>query len=47
MGAVLNGDANCKASIIEFRDKILELFGLTIDEQNWTYLLDQFINDIK
>ena len=47
MGAVLNGDANCKASIIEFRDKILELFGLTIDEQSWTYLLDQFINDIK
>lgn len=47
MGAVLNGDANCKASIIEFRDKILELFGMDIDEQKWTYLLDQFISDIK
>lgn len=47
MGAVLNGDANCKANMIEFRDKILELFSLSVDEQTWIYLLDQFINDIK
>lgn len=47
MGAVLNADANCKASMIEFRNKILEKFDLTVDEQTWTYLLEQFINDIK
>lgn len=47
MGAVLNGDTNCKASMIEFKDKILEMFNLTLDEQTWTYLLDQFIAEIK
>ena len=47
MGAVLNADANCKASMIEFRDKILKIFGLTVDEQLWMYLLEQFISDIK
>lgn len=47
MGAVLNADANCKASMIEFRDKILKMFELTIDEQTWMYLLEQFISDIK
>lgn len=47
MGAVLNGDEHCKANMIEFKNKILELFGLSIDEQAWTYLLDQFIADIK
>lgn len=46
MGAVLNGDANCKASMIEFRNKILKLFDLKIDEQAWTYLLDEFIKEI-
>lgn len=47
MGAVLNADANCKASMIEFRDKIKEIFNLTVDEQTWTYLLDQFMSDIE
>lgn len=47
MGAILNGDASCKSSMIEFRDKILNLFNLKIDEQNWTYILDKFINEIK
>lgn len=47
MGAVLNADANCRASMIEFRDKILEIFSLTIDEQTWTYLLEEFISDIE
>ena len=47
MGAVLNGDEHCKASMIEFKNKILQLFDLSIDEQTWTYLLDRFIEDIK
>lgn len=47
MGAVLNGDEHCKASMIEFKNKILQLFNLSIDEQTWAYLLDQFIEDIK
>lgn len=47
MGAVLNGDGNCKASMIELRNKILEIFNLEIDEQTWTYLLDEFIESIK
>lgn len=47
MGAVLNADANCKASMIELRDKILKTFELTIDEQTWMYLLEEFVSDIK
>lgn len=47
MGAVLNGDANCKASMVEFRNKISTIFNLGLDDQTWTYLLDQFISDIK
>lgn len=47
MGAVLNGDANCKASMIEFKNKIQAFFNLEDDEQKSAYLIDQFINDIK
>ncbi len=47
MGAVLNGDENCKASMIEFKNKIIEMFDLTVDEQKSSYLLDQFMKDIK
>ncbi len=47
MGAVLNGDDNCKASMIEFKNKIIEMFNLTVDEQKSSYLLDQFMKDIK
>ena len=46
MGAVLNGDEHCKASMIEFKNKILALFNLKIEENQWTYLLDNFISDI-
>lgn len=46
MGAVLNGDAHCKASMLELKDKIESLFGLKNDEQKVTYLLDQFIEEI-
>lgn len=47
MGAVLNGDAHCKANMIELRDKILSLFDLKVDDQTWIYLLDKFVLDIK
>lgn len=46
MGAVLDGSDNCKASIIELKDKIVELFDLCIDENQWIYSLDQFMKDI-
>ena len=47
MGALLNGDANCKASIIEFKNKIINFFGLKDNEQKSAYLIDQFMEDIK
>ena len=47
MGAVLNGDAHCKASIIELKEKLSQLFDLVISEQEWTYMLDRFIEEIK
>lgn len=47
MGAVLNGDANCKASIIELKNKIQIFFELEDDEQNSTYLIDEFMKSIK
>ena len=47
MGAILDGSDNCKTSIIELKNKMAEIFSLDIDEKNWVYLLDQFIEDIK
>lgn len=47
MGAVLNGDSHCKANMIEFKNKIVKMFGLQVDEQTWTYLLDEFIEALK
>ena len=47
MGAVLNGDAHCKTSMIEFKNKIVNLFDLTVSEEKTNYLLDQFIESIK
>ena len=47
MGAVLNGDGNCKASMIELKNKIEELFNLKNDESKVTYLLDKFIHEIN
>ena len=46
MGAILDGSDNCKAGIIELNNKIIELFGLSIDESQWIYSLDQFMKDI-
>lgn len=47
MGAVLDGSDNCKAGMIELKNKIMELFGLSIDENQWIYILDQFMRDIS
>lgn len=47
MGAVLNGDAHCKASMIELKNKIQSIFKLSNDEKTSQYLLDNFIQDIK
>ena len=47
MGAVLNGDAHCKANMIELKNKVEGLFGLKNDETRTTFLIDQFIKEIK
>ena len=47
MGVVLNGDESCKHAMLELKDKILTLFGLSIDEAQIMYLIDGLINDIK
>ena len=46
MGAILNGDAHCKANIIELKNKIQSMFGLANDEAQTAYLLDEFIKEI-
>lgn len=47
MGAILDGSDNCKASIVELKNKLVEMFGLDVDENQWIYSLDQFIEDIS
>jgi hypothetical protein len=47
MGVVLNGDKLCKSGMIELKDKIISLFGLSIDEKQSSYLIDEFINEIS
>jgi hypothetical protein len=47
IGTVLNGDSTCKSNMIEFKDKIFRIFNLSIDEQSWTVLLDNFIAEIN
>lgn len=47
MGAVLNGDAHCKANMIELKNKIQSIFKLENDEQKSQYLLDTFIKEIQ
>ncbi len=47
MGAVLNGDANCKASMIEFKNKIIQFFDLQDDEQQSALLIDEFMKAIQ
>ncbi len=47
MGAVLDGSDNCKAGMIELKNKIVELFGLSVDENQWIYALDQFMKEVS
>lgn len=47
MGAVLNGDANCKQNMLELKDKIESLFNQKNDQSKITYLLDNFMTEIK
>ena len=47
MGAVLNGDDHCKQNMIEFKNKVIDMFGLKQDESKTTYYLDEFMNELK
>ena len=47
IGVVLNGVGQCKANMIELKKKILKLFTLSIDEQAFQVLPDEFIEAIK
>jgi hypothetical protein len=47
MGVILNSDETCKSRMIEFKNNILKLFNLQIDEQSWTVLLDDFMKTIN
>lgn len=47
MGAVLNGNSHCKASLIELKNKILSLFGIDDDEQNSAYVIDEIMKKLS
>lgn len=47
MGAVLNGDEHCKASMLELKNKIVSMFNIDIEEKEVMFLLDNFISKIK
>lgn len=47
MGVVLDGSDNCKASMVELKNKIVDMFDLRIDESQWIFSLDQFMEDIS
>ncbi len=47
MGAVLNGDEHCRASMIELKNKVAEMFNLKVDEQTVIFLLDKLTEDLK
>jgi hypothetical protein len=46
MGIVLNGDDHCKTGMIELKNKIVSLFGLSVDEKQLFHLIDKFIEEI-
>lgn len=46
MGAVLNGDKYCKASLIELKNTIKELYKIDNNEQQDSYSLDRFIEQL-
>ncbi|MCK9330107.1 MAG: toll/interleukin-1 receptor domain-containing protein [Candidatus Cloacimonetes bacterium] len=47
IGIKLDASINCKAGIQELKNKILKMFNLTINDDSWMCLLDDFINDVK
>lgn len=47
MGIILKDDERCKIGMVELKNKLLERLGLTINEQEWVYHLDEFMKDIK
>lgn len=47
MGAVLKPDSNCRASMIEFKDLMCNLFNLETDEKTSSSLIDEFFENIK
>ena len=47
MGVVLNGDTHCKQSMIEFKNKVVNIFGLQENESKTTYLLDNLMDELK
>lgn len=47
MGAVLNGDANCKASLIELKNKIQKMFNLADNEQQSAFLIDEMMKKLQ
>ena len=46
IGAVLNGDRQCRANMLELKKKIVEMFNLKVDESKTLYLLDEFTRKI-
>lgn len=46
-GHYFKDDERCKIGMVELKNKLLERLGLTIDEQEWVYHLDEFMKDIK
>ena len=47
MGAVLDGSMNCRTSMLELKDKIVNMFKLEDDEKKTAYLLDEFMKEIS
>ena len=45
MGAMLKVDDNLKISMIELKEKIEQLFNLSNDDKDITFLLDRFIKE--
>jgi hypothetical protein len=47
MGAILDGSEFCKTSMIELKNKLVDMFELNVEEKQWIYILDQFIKEIS
>lgn len=47
MGAVLNGDNHCKQSLIELKNKIIDVFDIEENESQTLYLIDEFVKAIN